>query len=243
MQTLVLKPFYHRGKECIGLMYGSDSELTRIIRQLSSVRWTRTYDCWYIDCTKAAYDELVKQVSQKCVVDTSILKQYLQQRKVLVPVPKDKISAATATLALTHALHTDNLMALSAMRNMLVLKGYSPNTIRNYCNEFHQLLRLLGNRNVNELRKEQIMSYLLWMLEKKGAGEAQVHTAVNVIKFYFEQVMNRPKEFYDLPRPKKPWQLPSVLAEEEVVDLIRKLTNIKTQGHFNGRLCRWSSCE
>jgi site-specific recombinase XerD len=54
-----------------------------------------------------------------------------------------------------------------------------------------------------------------------------VHTAVNAIKFYFEQVMKREKEFYDLPRPKKPFKLPSVLAEEEVITLIQKTVNLK----------------
>jgi integrase/recombinase XerD len=39
--------------------------------------------------------------------------------------------------------------------------------------------------------------------------------------------MKREKEFYDLPRPKKPFKLPSVLAEEEVLMLIQKTKNLK----------------
>ena len=106
----------------------------------------------------------------------------------------------------------ENLAALSACRNLMVLKGYSQHTIRNYCSELHQLFRLLGNRPVNSLEKKHILSYLLWLLEKKGCSEAQVHTAINAIKFYFEKLMKRDKEFYDLPRPKKPFKLPDILA-------------------------------
>lgn len=70
-------------------------------------------------------------------------------------------------------------------------------------------------------------SYLLWLLQKKGYSEQHVHTAINALKFYFEQVEGRIKEFYDLPRPRKPQKLPSVLAEEEVVALIQTTQNLK----------------
>lgn len=39
--------------------------------------------------------------------------------------------------------------------------------------------------------------------------------------------MCRSSEFYDLPRPRKPFKLPATLAEEEVVELIRSVANIK----------------
>ena len=110
---------------------------------------------------------------------------------------------------------------------MIQLKGYSPNTLRTYANEFHCLLRLLGSLCVNDLSKEHIRSYLLWLIRKKGYSELQVHTAVNAIKFYFEQVEKRGREFYDLPRPKKKEQLPSILAEAEVVTLLQQTGNLK----------------
>jgi site-specific recombinase XerD len=67
----------------------------------------------------------------------------------------------------------------------------------------------------------------LWLIKKRGYSEQHVHTSVNALKFYFEQVEGRTKEFYDLPRPKKPQKLPSVLAEGEVIALIKKTPNLK----------------
>ena len=64
-------------------------------------------------------------------------------------------------------------------------------------------------------------------MKEKGCSETKVHTAVNAIKFYFEHVLEREKELYDLPRPKKPFKLPSILAEEEVVEIIKNIQNIK----------------
>jgi integrase/recombinase XerD len=67
---------------------------------------------------------------------------------------------------------------------------------------------LLGKTPVSSLTKSHVYSYLLWLIKAKGYSETHVHTAVNALKFYFEQVEGRGREFYDLPRPKKPSKLP-----------------------------------
>ncbi len=227
MQTFVLKPFHHRGEECIGIYFTHCHTLTDIIKKQPNAKWSRTKGCWYIPCNCVQYEQLVNDSLGKATIAYSLLKIYLQQRKALVPVTKHVMAPASAHMILQHPLSEVNLLALTALRNRLMIKGYSPNTIRSYCNEFHQLLRLLGKRSVNELTKEQIMSYLLWLLEKQGHSETKVHTTVNTIKFYFEQVLGKEKAFYDLPRPKKPFKLPAVLAEEEIIKLIQKLSNLK----------------
>ena len=43
----------------------------------------------------------------------------------------------------------------------------------------------------------------------------------------FEKVLGRDRELYDLPRPRMPKKLPNVLAEEEVVQLIIGIKNLK----------------
>jgi site-specific recombinase XerD len=126
-----------------------------------------------------------------------------------------------------YPLNKENLAAFTLFQQKLQLKAYSPNTLRTYCMEFHCLLRLLGNVVVSSLTKAHLESYLLWLVKKKGYKESHLHTAINALKFYFEQVEGRGKEFYDIPRPKKPLRLPHILAEEEVVALVRSTPNLK----------------
>jgi site-specific recombinase XerD len=227
MITVELKPIYHRKQECIAIIFKQDAAINAIVKKITGVKWSVTHNCWYIACTKEQYIVLNTALNGKAALQTNHLKTYLQQRKAIVPETQAKVLSNTAAVLHKHALNNENLIALSALQKTLLLKGYSPNTIRNYCNEFHHLLRLLGNKDVNELKKHHILSYLLWLLEKQGCSETQVHTAVNAIKFYFEKVMKREKEFYDLPRPKKPFKLPDVLAEEEVISIIQKIKNLK----------------
>lgn len=211
----------------MGLVFKKNNTIYEIAKRIKGIRWDEQKGGWYLACNRAAYELIKKAFEGTALLDTEKLKKYLEQRRTIIPITKEGISKASAKIILQYPLEEENLKAFAQYKDLLILKGYSPNTIRNYSNEFHQLLRLLGRRNVTELTKPQILSYLLWLLEKKGCSETKVHTTVNAIKFYFEKVLERCVEFYDLPRPKKPWKLPSVLAEEEVLQMIQQMTNIK----------------
>ena len=80
------------------------------------------------------------------ILDIDELKKYLEQRRTIIPVTAEKLTSASAKIILQYPLEEENLKAFAQFKDLLILKGYSPNTIRNYCNEFHQLLRLLGRR-------------------------------------------------------------------------------------------------
>ena len=227
MHTIILRPFYHRGDERIGIHVVFDSTLTGILKKIPGIRWSQTIRCWHIPCTREATDILMSRVKGYALMDIRFLKTYLQQKKVVIPIETEKLQVSQVRLMVEHPLSVQNLAALAAYRNLLVLKGYSPKTIRNYCNELHQLMRLLGKRPIYELEKKHVCSYLLWLLNERGASETKVHSTVNAVKFYFEKVLLKHKEFYDLPRPKKPWKLPPVLAETEVTKLIKNIANLK----------------
>lgn len=222
-----LEPLYHRGKENIAVRFSCNKEIEQIVRQMKGASFSRTHHCWYLPFSKDSYNVLRLKTKDILAIDATLLKKYLEQRKSLPTLEQRKISKQRALLLRQHPLNTQNLQAFKAFHALLQLKGYSPNTIRSYANEFHCLLRLLGAVPVSDLTKQHIQSYLLWLLKHKGYSETHVHMAVNAIKFYFEQVEKRGREFYDIPRPKKPLLLPEVLAEKEVVSLLNKVQNLK----------------
>lgn len=228
MVTLTLKPFFHKSAEVICIHFEKSHEINAIIKTVAGCRWSQTLKSWYIPCKSINYEHLVVTVKNLAIIDNSELRSYLKHKKALtINTVTLQPNHSSVQMILQNPLNSHNLKALEAFKNMLKLKGYSLNTIKNYCNQFHQLLRLLGDRNVEDLKKDHIMSYLLWLIEKKGFSENYVHTAINAIKFYFEQVLNRKTEYYDLPRPKKAFKLPEILAEEEVSAIIGKIENIK----------------
>ena len=106
-------------------------------------------------------------------------------------------------------IHPNNQLAIHAFTETLQLKAYSPNTIKTYRNEFAQLLYLLNDKNVNELDATRLCSYFLYCINKLKLTENTLHSRINAIKFYFEQVLKQEKFFVDIPRPKKPSLLPT----------------------------------
>jgi site-specific recombinase XerD len=116
---------------------------------------------------------------------------------------------------------------LTALVRHLELKSYSPNTIRTYSGAFSIFLDYFYPMKAAEVSREQIESFLLHLAKEKGYSETAIHTLVNAIKFYLEQVLKQPREFYTLQRPKKPIQNPTVFSENEVRRILNAIGNVK----------------
>lgn len=120
-----------------------------------------------------------------------------------------------------------NLGELSRMVDTLKLKAYSPKTITTYRTELMQLLRVIGSKEVNNLTPDELRRYMLYAIEKEGINEFTTHSRLNALKFYFEKVMGKERMFIEIPRPKKPINLPKVLGENELSRLFKALQNKK----------------
>ncbi|MFT3904383.1 MAG: tyrosine-type recombinase/integrase [Niabella sp.] len=120
-----------------------------------------------------------------------------------------------------------NMPEFLKFQNMLVLKRYSPNTIRTYSIEFAQLLYVLKNQSVQDLSPDRLQSYFLFCHQELNLSETQIHSRMNAIKFYYEQVLHQSKMFFDIPRPKKPLLLPKSLNVDEVKRLFAVTENLK----------------
>ncbi|MBK6635858.1 MAG: site-specific integrase [Chitinophagaceae bacterium] len=124
-------------------------------------------------------------------------------------------------------LSDENLKSLQSFIEVLQLKSYSASTIKTYRNEFMQLLQLLKNKPVDSLTVADLKRYMVFAMENQGISENTAHSRLNALKFYFEQVLERERFFWEIPRPKKPALLPKLLNEAEIRRLFNALTNKK----------------
>lgn len=231
MDTVILKPFYHRGKEAIAIAAPYKGEINLAIRKLKGILWSQTHSVWYLPWGKVSYEAIVAALQPLAVIDNQLLKAYQAKRSevrntalpVTQPALVQKLPAKTTTWQLTD----ENRHALKRFMEHLTLKAYSASTQRTYRNEFLQLLLLLKNKPVQTLTPADLRRYLIYCLEKLGLKETSLHSRINALKFYFEQVLGREKFFWEIPRPKKHLQLPKLLNEEELGRLFNALTNKK----------------
>lgn len=230
MQPILLKPLDHRGQEQIGIFFSRDIELNLIVRKIKEIRWSQTNKCWYLPLNESSYKVITETLHPKTNLDATLLKAYMNKRQavqstVVSTEQKNQNKSIATSTALK--LSKENLEALQKFVEQLKLKAYSQSTIRTYRNEFLQLLQLLKRKPVYELTPDDLRRYMVYAMEKQGINENTAHSRLNALKFYFEQVLGREKFFWDIPRPKKPNQLPKVLDEKELERMFSAVNNIK----------------
>ncbi len=242
METVTLKPLFHRGAECIAIYSIQNAALNHYLQKKAGAKWTKTHKCWYVPCSEKDYQRLANVLKGKATLEVGELKKYLEEKKnskgnpitanlrlpvavsatAKTPLQKVMIQAVPARVAIS----TQNKDELDKFLQQLRLKAYSPSTIRTYCNEFVQLLQQLGHVAAHELQPRHLQRYLVWCM-KNGLKENTIHSRLNALKFYYEQVLHRDKFFFEIPRPKKPDQLPKVLAEKEISRMFNAIINLK----------------
>ncbi|CEG14019.1 Phage integrase family protein (fragment) [groundwater metagenome] len=111
------------------------------------------------------------------------------------------------------------------LRRELVSRKYSPKTIKTYLYYNEDFLRF-AKRNSTEVTNEDIKNYLFYLAEKKWESASSLNIAINALKFYYGDVLNR-GFVYDIMRPKKDNKLPVVLSKEEVSKILSSVPNIK----------------
>ncbi|HEX5655498.1 MAG TPA: tyrosine-type recombinase/integrase [Chitinophagaceae bacterium] len=244
MPVVRLKPLHHRGQDCIGIFFESHAVLNGLLRKIRISKWSQTHQCWYLPLNRSSYKLVYAALEGKAELEVSELKAYLEKRKSQplsfpsgqLPTKKEmmkeedgieKVNRFQGIVKTGSRIWPVNAHILPAMKEWLVLKAYSPSTIRTYLNEMLQLLVLLKDIPADDLNPAQLRRYLVYCLEKLGLQENTLHSRINALKFYYEQVLGREKFFWEIPRPKKHLILPKVLGEDELARLFNSLKNLK----------------
>ena len=120
-----------------------------------------------------------------------------------------------------------NQKHLSDFLQQIRLKGYSESTLKTYKSEFTSFLTLLGRHNAADISTAKLKDYFQYCHSVLMLSGNTIHSRINAIKFFYEQVLHREKFFWEIPRPKKPMLLPKVLSERELGRLFAALPNKK----------------
>lgn len=104
---------------------------------------------------------------------------------------------------------------------------YSYNTEKTYKNAFEDFINFHHKIELEKLNEKHIQEFLRHLVMERQVSTSYQNQAINAIKFYFERVMGGQRKTYFIDRPKKEKTLPVVLSEEEIIMIIKSITNIK----------------
>lgn len=206
MATVSYHIIIHKGASRILVKFPFNKNYIERIKKVPGALWSKTHKSWHIPD--------IPDNRKKCGLPN------------LLPAVITKAAKLPAkTMVIT--LSNNNREQLKLFLQQLLLKSYSGSTIRTYQNEFLQLLQLLNEINVQELTAQHLKRYMLHCAVTLKLKENTLHSRINALKFYYEQVLHREKFFWEIPRPKKPLILPKLLNETELRKLFNALTNKK----------------
>ncbi|WP_310558062.1 site-specific integrase [Flavobacterium sp.] len=137
-----------------------------------------------------------------------------------------KIASSDGKSALSQ-IKESNQLVLKRFIEEIQLKGYSANTLKTYRNEFGIYLNFLKEIPAESCTVEDIRNYILYCINELKLTEATIHSRINAVKFYYEQVLRRERFLIEIPRPKKPLQLPKVIAPADIKRLFATTDNVK----------------
>ena len=219
MEKVTLFPVLHRGSEQILICFSNLNSLNNAVRRIPAVKWSLTHKSWYLPLSKENCKLIAHTLGPLTEINCEALQHYLSKRKAVkasevpeaefllnplpvskpVPISHPVIVSPEPTAA--YRLSYENLINVQKTVGLLVLKAYSHSTIRTYRGELILFFQVLGKHPAGSLTTEDVKRWLLKCL-KEGLSENTMHSRINALKFFYEQVLGREKFFWIFPGPK-----------------------------------------
>lgn len=246
MIPLQLIPITHNGQQVILVSCKNLATLNKELKKIINIKFSNTFKAWYLPLNKQNYIALKSALQNIAQIDTTQLASYLQQQHTAKQVteagnsykvinnqiitkkisPKKPLHLINSTGNAIH-IHPVNRNEIPTTIQQLQLKGYSPSTIRTYINELVQYLVTINSTPAHQISINKVKDYLHHCITTLKLKEATLHSRMNALKFYYEQVLQKEKFFFEIPRPKKHQQLPKVISTEKIITGLTEITNLK----------------
>jgi len=197
----------------VSLVFGKETTLIDRVKTLPGARWSQSRKFWYIPKEQFNLSMVFDALQPVAYLDYSALKDsgnHQKSKNTDQPVnPKQEVAIP------------------DEYKNLLEQKRYAENTKAIYLSYFADFIRNFQGRDLKDIPKEEINHYILQLIKAKNISTSQQNQRINAIKFYYEKVHGRRKEYYDIERPRKESHFPDVLSKEEVKRLLNNTANIK----------------
>jgi integrase/recombinase XerD len=112
------------------------------------------------------------------------------------------------------------------MREDLLLKAYSPHTLKAYLSSVRHFVKYYM-RSPQDMGEKEVRDFLLHLVRDRKASPATQDMYVNALKFLYTVTLKRPEVVKDISHPKRPQTLPVILSPEEVLRIFEAIRSVK----------------
>jgi integrase/recombinase XerD len=109
----------------------------------------------------------------------------------------------------------------------LIELRYSKKTIKTYTGLFEEYINYYHKLDIKTIGDKLIIAFLQYLVIDRKVSASYQNQSINAIKFYYERVLGGQRKLYLVERPRRLRALPVVLNDEEMVNTIKLVKNIK----------------
>lgn len=219
-----IKEIWHRDAHWWMLSCAEKEPFNTTVKKIEGRRWSATHSAWLLPYEKTdnAKLNIIFGLGEALVTAlTSTDKATTEREKTKSATPTEDPITTKTTISIK------NKEAMELYKRQIVLKGYSPATLKTYTSELRQFLETLKGVPATDLSTERLKDYFYYCHTQLKMSEAHIHSRINAIKFYYEQVLGRESFFWDIPRPKKQMQNPTLFNQDEIAAILKATENVK----------------
>lgn len=202
----------HLNKEVICIRFDFNREIISQLKSNTQAKWSSSGGFWYVNEEDFVLNDFFSIMKEYAFINYSGLKH--------------RTSTATTKTRLNPPQKADTKLPQGYL-DLLIQKRYSQSTIKTYTSYLKDFIEYFNGRELKEIAKDEINQYILVLIKKKNISPSQQNQRINAIKFYYEKILNFPKQYYNIERPRKEKVLPKVISEQEVLAILQALENLK----------------
>jgi site-specific recombinase XerD len=116
---------------------------------------------------------------------------------------------------------------VSCYRDYLILKNYSPRTVKSYLRFVREFLEYASQHKDESLSFEEYSRNFLLSLNARHLSWSTINSYYSAMKILCEKVLRIDWKVSYIPRPKTSKMLPRILSQEEVIRLIESPRSLK----------------
>ena len=193
-----------RNEKRIALLFDYDEEVITLVKQIEGRKWSASNKFWHIPFFENYLGKLSLKFHGKLkfIEDTETKQESITVTKPTFPV---------------EYIET------------LKLKNYNEATIITYQQHFQRFLNFFNSTRPEDIPFGEIRQYILYLVEKKKYSVSSQNNSINAIRFYYNNIINRPIDDFYIPRPRRAKTIPKILNEQEVSKILKNIKNLKNK--------------
>ncbi|WCO03465.1 tyrosine-type recombinase/integrase [Psychroserpens ponticola] len=205
--------FYYKEKHQIGIKFKYNKILIDVAKSIPSSKWNQIVMLWHLPYTTKNLDLIRYYFKDYAFINENALGLQAKQKKSM---PKTE-----------RKLNEEQKIVLNNYYKYLRGKRYSDSTVKNYTFQIADFIDYHREKQIQDLCNRDVELFIEDVFIKRKLSISVQRQFISALKLFIVFDKSTQIEDIELVRPKRDKVLPTVLSQNEVIELIAKTKNLK----------------